>query len=358
MELFTLNSSFYPSTTIPKFKSLIWTERYDAPGDFVLTMENDLTGLALLPFNTLISHTDTREVMIVEDHDIVRDKGKKVKIEIKGRTLETFAEQRVTAGSAQALMSGGNPLMEVLSAMSSSEAAAYILKYSFETGTASADDDIPGLLIVNETTPTDPDVAYKIERGDVYSNVLALLKIDNSGIKNRRPQGAQTVLHMVLHQGIDRTASVVFYAQREDLEDAHYFWSIQPFKQYIRIAGNDATRLYRNRNIATDFTGLERRIGYVGADDLDGAFSPPSSTDTMAGLGQYYLDRDHHFIELISAKISDTAKPKFKFNYDVGDIVMVYGEFNVAQAMKVTEHILTVDDEGIHGYPSLSAISS
>jgi hypothetical protein len=56
----------------------------------------------------------------------------------------------------------------------------------------------------------------------------------------------------------------------------------------------------------------------------------------------------------MDAKISITAKPKFKIDYDVGDLVSVFGEFGTKQIFRVSEHILTVDKDGQKGYPTLS----
>ena len=75
----------------------------------------------------------------------------------------------------------------------------------------------------------------------------------------------------------------------------------------------------------------------------------------MATRAQSVLDANKQ-ITIVQAKIATTAKPRFKSNYDVGDLVGVFGEFSVAQTMRVTEHILTIDDKGIRGYPALSAV--
>ena len=58
----------------------------------------------------------------------------------------------------------------------------------------------------------------------------------------------------------------------------------------------------------------------------------------------------------MQAKISQTAKPKFKINYDVGDLVTCFGDFGTVQKMRVTEHVLTVDKDGIQGYPTLNIV--
>lgn len=359
MEIFKLNSSYYPSDTIPIFKSFIWTERYTEAGDFELTMEDDISILNLLPLGTLISHTDTTEVMIVENHELQRDKDKKLIVTVTGRSLETFCENRTTTGSDSPVTDGADPpvtLVETLSSMPSCEAAVHIMKYKLQSGFASASDAVPNLVIEEDVTTHDSAMVHTIKRGDIYSRVLEFLKMSKTGIKTARPISPVTNLKIIVHDGTDLSDTIAFYAQYEDLEDAKYFKSIQGYKNYARVSAHTVTRLYRHRDLASDLTGLNRRVIYEEANDLEGAFSPPSSSDSIASRGQAALDK-HKQISLFQAKISVTAKPKFKFDYNVGDIVTVFGEFSTPEKMRVTEHILTVDEKGIIGYPSLSSIT-
>lgn len=357
MEFFKLDSSYLPGTTITNYESLVWSERYRDPGDFKLVVKDEIAILNTLPAGTLVSHTDTLEVMMVENHELTRDDKKHPIVTISGRSFETFAENRTTAGSETALYSGtpevGN--VETVASASSSTIAATLLKGRMEPGTASAANAIPNLRIVTTMRAPDGAMAQVIKRGDLYSRVIELLNLCDGGLMNRRPNGAQTTLDLVVHDGIDRTATVIFYALNDDLTDCKYFWSIKDYRNYAAIATHITARVYRTRDLGADVNGLARRVIYVEADDLKLAYSPPTSTDVVASRAQATLD-DQIQLYLMEAKVTETAKPKFKFHYDVGDLVMVLGEFEAAEAMRVTEHILTADDKGIRGFPSLSAL--
>lgn len=355
MIIFKLDNDYLPSTSVKEFKTAIWTERYDIAGDFKIVAEDDISLLTLLPKGTLISHTDTLEVMQVETHNVVRNEEKKLLVTVSGRSVETFSENRPTEGSDLSLETEGVANTEVLLATPSCHAAAHILKYKLEPGTASTDDEIPNLLVVESVTTHDAAMDHPVKRGSVYSQLLEFLKMSKTGVKSVRPNGVQTTLNLVVHDGVDRTTSVIFYAQYEDLRDAEYLTSIKNYKNYARVAGKVATRLHRHRDLGSDLTGWDRRILYVDANDLEDEFTSPTTTDAMAGKGQAALD-ENRALSLISATISETARPKFKRDYEVGDIVTVYGEFSESQAMRVTEHILTVDETGVKGYPALTAI--
>lgn len=344
MQLFKLDSSYLPSTTIRNFDTLAWTERYQLAGDFKLEIENEVSVLTTLPLGTLISHTDTTEVMIVENHEIDRGTGKFLKVTISGRSFETFAENRITAGLTLTLKASATAVKE-------------ILELVLDPDIASAENEIPNLSVYSDMRVLDATMTHIIKDGSAYTSILELLRIADTGIKTIRPNGAQTTLDLVVHDGEDRIATIIFYALNEDLNDAKYFWSIKGSKNYVYILYNDAasSRIYRHRDLGSDLNGLQRRLLYVEANDIIGAYSPPVADDPVSARAQAALD-EHRTTSLISAKISNTARPKFKFDYDVGDIVTVFGDFGVAQTMRVSEHILTVDKDGIRGYPSLTIL--
>lgn len=361
MQIFKLlDSSYLPGDTIQNFDpesgdTLAWVERYQTAGDFKLEMKNEVAMLSKLPLGTLISHTDTTEVMIVENHEIDRKSDKSLKVTISGRSFETFAENRVTTGSGVALETGGVANVETTASLPSSTIARNLLRTGLQPGTATADDAIPNLLAYEVMQVLDTAMAYVVKRGDIYGRVLEFLKICDAGIMTIRPNGAQTTLDLVVHDGIDRSDSIIFYAQNEDLDDAKYFWSAKGEKNYAQIAAKIYARLYRDRNVATNQTGLNRKVMYVEASDLEANYTPPTASDVISSRGQTEIDNRLR-ISLLQAKISKFARPKFKFDYDVGDLVTVFGDFGVAQAMRVTEHILTVDKDGIRGYPSLNIL--
>lgn len=357
MKLFKLTSTQQPGDTIQNFETLAWVERYKEAGDFQLVVKNEVSILTALPLGVLISHTDTKEVMIVENHEINRDAEKNLLITVSGRSFETFAENRITGAYDLSIVNpaGGATYIQFLSSRTSAAAASTLLKAGLEPGTALAADAITNLLVQTDIRVFDTAMEHVVKRGDVYSRVLEFLDLAGAGLKTIRPNGAQTTMNLVISDGLDLRTSLIFYAQYEDLDDAKYFWSIKGYKNYTMIAAHIHARTYRHRDVLVDVTGLDRRVLYTAADDLEGTYSPPTATDVVASRAQSALDENKK-VSLIQAQISKTAKPKFKIDYDVGDLVTVFGEFGTAQSMRVTEHILTVDKDGMRGFPSLTIL--
>jgi len=355
MELFKLQSDFHPGPTVTlnETAELAWVERYQEAGEFQLVVKDDITIRTALPTGTLISHTDTSEVMIVEDHHVQRDKNKTLTVTITGRSFETFTENRVTDASKQPLMdSTDNALGETYGPATSAAVVEHILLYALQTEIADFQEDIPNVYIAQDMRTTDALLTYAIKRGEVYSAILELMKLNDVGIKNVRPAYAANGLRIYVHDGADLSGIVVFYAQYEDLDDAQYYESLKEYKTHAWVAGKYWARPIKSRRIAGTPTGLDKRIMYVEDQNLDGDYSVPATGDVLDTRGQQELDQ-HPYINLMSATISSTAIPKFKIDYDVGDLVTVFGEFDVAQRMRVVEHALTLDQDGLRGFPSL-----
>lgn len=355
MELFKLQTDFHPGPTVTfnETTELAWVERYQSAGEFQLVVKDDITIRTQLPTGTLISHTDTSEVMIIEDHHVQRDKDKILTVTITGRSFETFAEQRITQASKQPINdSVDNALGEVYGPATSAGIVEHLLLYAFQTDIADSGEDVPNLYIAQDMRTTDALLTYAIKRGELYSVLQELLKLNDVGIKNVRPAYTANGLRMYVHDGADLSGSVVFYAQYEDLDDAQYFESIKAYKTHAWVAGKYWARPIKSRRVITTPTGLTKRLMYVEDQNLDGDYSTPSTGDVLDTRGQQELDQ-HPYINLMSATISQTAIPKFKIDYDVGDLVTVFGEFDVAQRMRVAEHALTLDKDGLRGFPSL-----
>lgn len=355
MDVFKLDpATFQPSTSVKNIQSVAWTERYQEAGDFQLVVEDDISIISALPLGCCISHNDTTEVMIVENHEIDRDENKKLKVTVTGRSFETFLENRTTAGTLQNLVDGsGNSINEVYAATSPIDVANYLVFNAIDATTAVTNDAIVHVFVNSDMHGSFSPGDYVVKRGDVYARVMELLQLTNTGIRNSRPYNATTDLTVAIHDGQDLTADVFFQAQLEDLLNAKYFWSIKGYKNYDQIDAKIFNHEYRTTDLGSDVTGMARRVMYSEASDLEGAYVFGSTDDPVEARAQIDMAK-YRELSLMQATISETAKPKFKINYDVGDLVTVYAEFGIIGTMRVTEHILTKDETGVHGYPSLS----
>ena len=91
----------YPNDTltgakiVPNLTSKMWVERFSEPGEFEFTAPVYSDILDDLPIGSLVSHVDSQEVMIVENHEFTESKDGKTEIKVSGRSFEVYLENRV-----------------------------------------------------------------------------------------------------------------------------------------------------------------------------------------------------------------------------------------------------------------------
>ncbi len=189
---------------------IMWVERYRDAGEFTLTAKVDSNIRNLLPIGTFISHVDTTEVMIVENHEINDDKGSASEIIVTGRGYETFLENRIVGANRAFPSSGVLPEFTLGIAPVWAQAKALLESHILAAYVLDPKDAIPYVSVLS-TVPTSGNVdARIIERGDLYSRLLELLAFSSLGIKVVRPGPSSPLgptsqnAAFVIHQGVDR----------------------------------------------------------------------------------------------------------------------------------------------------------
>ena len=79
--------------------SKMWVERYRDAGEFTFVAPASLDIINKLPIGSFVSHIDSQEVMIVENHEISETKDGKSEITITGRSFETLLENRIVGSN-------------------------------------------------------------------------------------------------------------------------------------------------------------------------------------------------------------------------------------------------------------------
>jgi hypothetical protein len=374
-----LTSSFLEQGEfINGIKTATWTERYRPAGEFTITAPVSADLRTVLPLGTLISHTDTLEVMMVENHEIDDDAADgEPMMRITGSSLETWFKFRGVG--ADVYMSGLDtsiPIPDyVLDFDNTWNQAAALINLQIILGFPTLDepggrpilsegDEMPGWVgISNEQHTASGTTAYRIiERGSLYRALLDLMAIDDFGIKVVRPNPDNVdplTTEFRIHNGADKTADVIFSHVRGDLTKARYFWSNKAEYTDAFIVTS-----YLNYRHEPDLTaiGYNRRILHVDAADLDSQVSlDPDGydfTDVYAAGNIRAADaiRASRQTSILATNITSTAPYKFRRDYDVGDLVTVNGNYDVSAIMRVTEHVEFLDEKGTTGYPTLSAL--
>jgi hypothetical protein len=346
---------------IGDWKKLMWVERYREAGEFELTADADSYARKELPIGTLISHLNTEEVMIVENHELTYD-GKDVsEVVITGRSFETFLEQRVI-GANQDWVNQSFPPPEYVLAQNPSwlQAQELITDHISYSSLLTPADALNNVTVDTQYFgPQVPTEQRTLKRSDVYSALLSLLEIDNFGIKNYRTVEGDPGLRIVIYNGVNMSSSVAFSHSLNELESAKYLWSNKNLKNCALVSGRWAETLVTT---GAD-VGYDRRMMLVDASDLDSTLNgvpgePEISQllEKMRARGRQALSAQN-FVSISNAKIkNNNIRYMYRKDYDLGDLVGVEGDFNASSLMRVIEHVEIEDENEQISYPTLAEL--
>ena len=346
------------------FKSKMWIERYREAGEFELIASIDTGIREKLPLGTFISHSDTDEIMIVENHEISDERGEVTDVKITGRGFESYLEQRIVGSNRNFPNNLGYSDYTLPEHYSWVQAVNLVKDHILTSQLVDDYDAIPFVQVLHTMTGTSDLAERSIKRGeDLYSALLGVLEIDQLGIRVVRPGpwspltpgSADTAF--VIHKGVDRSAEIVYSYDTGEIESADYLWSLKRLKNSALVSGKWVEVRVDN---LTDVE-YKRRMMYVDASDIDEAFdAPPTGTDLntitvkmeQRGFAALAAQRE---LALVKAEVSrENVRAVYRQDFNVGDLITVSGDYNETRAMRVSEYVEIEESGGQSSYPTLT----
>lgn len=345
-------------------KSKLWIERYRDAGEFRFVGNVDSDLKTLLPIGSFISHVDTLEVMIVEDHEINEVKDKPSEIIVTGRSFETILEQRIV-GSEKEFPTTEAGVDHVLEAADPSHQVKTLIDTHIQLADlVNENNEIRYVTVVNQVLTEGATAERVVQKGSLYLRVLELLAIDGLGIKVIRPglssplgpSSDETVI--AIHEGVNRTSTVIFSSDTGELSNAQYLWSNKKAKNAALVTGK-----WVEVFVTTGDTHYDRRTMYIDASDIDELFEEPPAGVDLDLVVEYMSRRAvdilaaQNNIALTKAEISKNMNnARFRVDFNVGDIVTVHGNYSENAPMQISEYVEIEDEEGEKAYPTLTMI--
>lgn len=356
---------------------IMWVERYREPGEFSITAPVSSNLKTILPIGCLISHVDSSAIMIVEDHQIKDEQDKESDIVITGRSFESFLEQRVVgANFSWDIPSATDPntILEevtdyILGAVSiQSQTLVLLSSHTLAGHGGDAKQTIPNLTILKSGSfSTNPVEERIVSRGPLLTKALEILALGDLGLTAYRPgrftdpsDPTNNDIILVIHEGVDRSSTVVFSYDTGEVVSGQYLWSNRKKKTSAYVYGQ-----YLHSYVGTSgLSGFDNRVLVVEASDIDSRYSaiPVSNTTRewvrlrMRSRG-YEALKAYNDINLVQAeitKLEEGQSVSYRKDYNVGDIVTVTGNYNEAAKMRIVEYVEISDETGAYGYPMLA----
>lgn len=344
-------------------KSKLWIERYATAGEFEFISSED--AMSKLPIGSFVSHIESTEVMVVENHEINRQRGKETEIKITGRSFESFLENRIV-GSNQDWPTEATAEEEyvIFPAYSWDQAVELLQDHIYLENVFDPDDALLHVQVLTNIEEVGDELFRSVKRGSLYARLLEILSYDNLGIKTirpgiRSPLGQEnTDLVILVHKGEDLSENLVFSYETGEIESADYLWSNKKLKNAALITGR-----WIETVVKIESSGIDRRMMYVDGTDLDSAYSEaPTGPDRDAvifemqsrGLSELLAQRE---VALVKTEATKTASQyRYREHYDLGDIITVDGEYHENALMQISEYVEIEDEKGEVGYPTFAAI--
>ena len=421
---------------IENFNSLIWHERYQAPGEFQIT-SFDVRGLAaLLPEDTLVSHLETQEVMMVETHDIAmvgEGDDARPEITIKGRSAAIILEHRwveANYGKKRRMRRGysATSAASVLLVNAVDNASGKdITRGDADPETAAEGNDYPWTTLdvipnvaVTESVASEGAIRkWVLEEGMLLPQLMKILIDADLGLRVMRPvpgnaanvvtvatalatRGTITrtynpniaqALRFDVYSGVDKSSRIQFSTLQGHLDEATYLNSNKEHKTVVEIrsevGGSDVYRpgesgLTGWRRKTMDFDGGSPQLPTEPEkpDELKKNATQAQREARADAMDKWIIDhakwknkrdriiadfkeenalnalrelKSRRKVSMFSGAISPLSPHQYKTDYNLGDSVMLYGDYGRSAKMVVSEYVRTQDTNGESGFPGLTA---
>jgi hypothetical protein len=269
-------------------------------------------------------------------------------LKVKGRTIETFMENREILEDFPDLGVEGQLILTGVHAM---DAARDLIQRRIIAPRLAADRFPLATVVTSYHSGTLLVGDWTFKQGELYAALLDLLKGAGVGIRNNRPSSNSTNLIIELYEGADRSSNITVDVKAGHMDGTSYLWSIAGSKNIVFLTSPVGSIWYGDIQL----NGFDRRVLSVNASDIQEVTPPATVQKTLE-------DRAKKELEGKNAKaISDgTLSSFFPYRYgadfDLGDKLYLAGEYGMHQVVRVTEFIRTQDKEGYREYPGLTAV--
>lgn len=334
------------------WEKCLWVERWQKPGEFKIEAPLSSGLREFLPLETFITHLETLDLMWVENHEIKQPKDKDPTIEISGRSFTSYLENRIIGENLAAV---SNDKQDYILSDTTTAQQVYYLIFDNLIGATEANNQLPGFYVADITTGTLTEESRLAKYGTVWDRVYEILKIDDLGLKMRRPLPTDELSYFLIYTGTDRTNEILFTWTGGDLESLEYFFSTRKLKTSARVISK-----WLQVRVGLTETKFDRRVMLVDASDLDDKLNAMPTgtplTDLISAMtirGQEALSNQNR-LTITEVDSSPNSRWRYRTDYNIGDLVTVHGDFGESAPMRVVEFAEVSDENGTSGHPTLA----
>lgn len=338
---------------VDKYESLIWTDRFDALGDFELILSANLDIVNRLVEEFFLKRSDSQRLMVIENVTLKTDAVEGDKVIIKGRSLESFLYRRIVWG--QVVLSGNlqtalKTLLENNAIVCPGAPDRVISRLEF----AETDDSrITGLTVDDQFKG-----AY------IYDVVEKICQ--KNGLGFHIILTPENKFEFKLYVGQDRSYTqlanphVVFSPKFNNLVSSEYNSAMENLRT-VTLVGGEGEGIDQRMAVAESpygaGTDLNRREIYTDASSVSSKVDGGTLSDPVyiAQLQQKGLEKlnEHEIVETFQGELDPVVTFTYERDFSIGDIIQVDDGYGHKARSRVNEVIHSHDTaSGDRVYPT------
>lgn len=348
MEMYVLNQNFEKIALIDAYESLLWTDRYNKPGEFEIYTPVADFALQYPVTDNYLQIAESEHTMIVEDTTIESNVETGNHIKIVGRSLESILDRRIVWKQTDIDGNLQNGIKRLLTEniISPTIADRAIPNFIFEDST---DEEVTKLTMENQYT------------GDNLLEVIeTLCKTNEIGYKILLDEQNRFVFS--LYKGIDRSYRqdklpyVCFKPSFENIINSNYSENHSEAKTITLVAG-DGEGASRTTRVVGTGSGLLRKELYTDARDIqrEDGMSAAKYNALLDKRGTEKL-AEKKVKKTFDGECETTRMYVYKRDFDMGDCVQVANEYGMESPTRVIEYIWSSSAKGTTSYPTFEAL--
>ena len=359
MEIIVKDKNFIAIKQIDMFFSLIWTERYNAAGDFELEIPASIENIELFKedyYLELVGDQTSYMTMIIETIKIKTDVENGDTMTISGRSLESILERRIIW--EQTVLNGNlQTCVQTLlndSIINPSDSLRQISNFIFS---ASTDPTITNLTI---KTQYNGDNLY-----DAITDICLSYGIGFKIILNDNNQFVFS-FYNGKNRSYDQTDNpyVIFSPTFNNIMNTNYLQSGSLVKSVALVLGEGEGSERKRATVYTKDgteTGLNRKELYVDARDVSSVteegttISDADYTKQLQQRGKEKLS-EFEYEKLFDGEAETSIMFKYGEDFGMGDIVQISNEYGIETKARVIEYVRSQAEDGYNVYPSFTSV--
>ncbi len=358
-KFYVLNQNFESIAKVTGFKSIMWVDRYNEPGEFEVYLPINKETFDNFKGDNYLWYSGSEHLMIIEDLEVNTDIAEYPILIAKGRSLESILDRRILLYDTVFKENLEDDIRQILDVTLMSHAdpdrviSNFIFEYSYD----------------NRINP----LIYNAEfnKGDNLKDAVEkAVKGKKLGYKITLNENHQFVFRLYIGEDRsydqDKNPWTIFSPRFNNLKT----FKIQHeggsnFRNVVYTYGEEYQGNPPQELIVGTTTGLLRREIYNNASSIAHVVKEESETKILTA-DEYTaqlkdsadkLQKEHIIKETAECEVDYKLNFKYGRDYNVGDIVQVENEYGQQIKMRVSEFITSISESGIELYPTFKNIA-